>query len=367
MSGRILIFLPLSEDGPAEWIRVAADDDILDSDSLYIGEQLVNSGDDPVIAVIPGEAATASWTELEGATSAQQHAAARYRIADALALPQHQAHIAVADGADEDGRHLAVAVDSRAMSAWLARLAAHGVDPDAVIPDHVLLPAAEQLRMYEIASNRLAVRAHAKAFTAEPGLVQLILGETHVPEAADPATTRGAMAAGSAAPIINLRSGLFAKAGQRRLEARGRRMILWALAIPLLLLSVAIVHLIRTDAKADAIAQENEQLALNAVPPGTDRADAIHILLAGETGQSHPRSLTATSDALFQAVRLVPGARIDTLQWDNGRLSAQLFLLRGSSAEAMRPTLESGGYVLVSGAVQPVPGGLQTGVEVAFQ
>lgn len=367
MMGRTIVFVPGEEAAALHWVQLGADDSVLAEGGLAPAEPAPDFAETSVIAVLPGETVTAAWLDTEGQTDAQRRAAARYALIARLALDPARAQTAVGEAGD-DGRVLAAAVDTATLSAALRRLASHGLDPDIVTAEHLLLPGEPgHVRTYDLGQGRLAVRTDEEAFVAEEELARLILSGRPIAHRHDERSTKAALYAGSGHAFINLRVDGFARSQPLRLAGRVRWWALCAAAIPALLLIASLTDIYRTDMRAADIEAESRDLALAALPPGTDPARAVDSVLAGAAQQPDAASFTAVTAALFGALRTVPGARIETLDWSDNALSAELRLTGGTSAEALRPAIEGRRYRLVGGAVRPVPGGLATNVEISPQ
>lgn len=129
-----------------------------------------------VVLVVPGADAVARWLQLPGRNDLQVRAAARLLLEDEQALDE-PVHLALG-AVEADGERLVVSVAERRMQAWMDAARLHGLAPDVVIPDHLLLPEPEDDGVVVAdLGGRLAVRGRRLAFTAEPELAPVILAD----------------------------------------------------------------------------------------------------------------------------------------------------------------------------------------------
>jgi|TARA_R100000501_G_scaffold13654_4_gene24978 type II secretion system protein L len=368
MSGRVLIILPRAEGAPAAWLRIVEESGAIAARGYLheeeAGEPPLIAQDDTIIAVVPGEAVRMLWLPLDGTTSAQLAAAARYTVAEHTALAPASIHTAI-DTTDELPGKTGVAVtDFAAMQTWLSRLAALGIDPDIIIPDHMLLPVPERDAVgFPVGRALLAVRAQGAAMVCEAGLAEAVLGTRALHTEEKASALEAAMVVESGRPRINLRNGAFAQASGWHLSKAWRRCLILAAGVPLLLLLSNLIDIWRTDHVADAIEAESRAVAAAALPPGTPPAEAVQTLLSG-SALAEPSDLSAAMQILVAATRGAPGATIESVAWDGTRLAAEMELTAGMTADALRPVVEAAGYDFVAGAPRPQGAGLAVSVEL---
>ena len=343
----ILLFLP-ADDRPWRWLRPA---DGASGDGLP-------AADARVVAVAPAEAVTLHWAALPDRSQAQATAAARLLVGEASATPAAGLHVAVGDEGGSGGDRPIGVVEAATMRAWLASLAAAGIDADAIIPAPMLLPApTEGFASAEVGGARV-VRGPGMGFADEPGLTELVTGgATPVPVAdADLAT---AIAAALAAPPLDLRQGPFARRRRVELDRRlVRRLAVLGLALLGLTLAIDLVRLVRLDLAASAAEAQADALATGALPRGETVTDPGRQLTERLSRLRGPgRGFTATAAAVYAAVRQVPGSEVTTMGFQSdGSLLVGLATQRESAPTDIKRAIEASGLAVTAGVFQSANG-----------
>lgn len=255
---------------------------------------------------VPGERVRLLWLDLPMPHLAQAQAAAKLRVQEHLGLADAQVHVAVAGHADADGKRLVAVVDEACMREWRQRLQAQDIHPQALVPDCLLLPQAQDDSVNVWAHDGLwSVRGARLAFTAEETLARHILGERalHFIDA-------DALQAGT--DTLDLLQGTHATRRDAMAPHRGRRIALLATLLlfsPLLILAAQwLRHSLSArwlEHRSDALAA----LAIAHVPGSGPASQRLH---------GYYRELTAAdrlaqqSAALFDALEALPGAQLDS-------------------------------------------------------
>lgn len=341
----ILLFLPAGE-RPWRWWRPA--------DGAH-GEG-VPANETRVVAVAPAEAVTLHWAAIPARSSAQAAAAARLLVGEASAAPAGGLHVAVGDEGSGD-RPIGV-VEAATMRGWLAALAAAGIDPDAIVPAPLLLPApAEGFAIADIGGARV-VRGPGSGFADEPGLTDLVTGGVAPVPVADSAFA-ASVAAVLAAPPLDLRQGPFARARRVELDWRLiRRLAVLAAAVLALTLGIDLVRLVRLNLAASAAEADADRLAASALPRGETPTDAGRQLterLARVRGPG--RGFSATAATVYAAVRQVPGSEVTSLSFQpDGSLIVGLATQRESAPTDLKRAIEASGLAVTAGVFQSANG-----------
>ena len=345
----ILLFLP-TDDRPWRWLRPA------DGAS---GEGLP-AADDRVVAVAPAEAVTLHWAALPDRSQAQAAAAARLLVGEASATPAAGLHVAVGDesGGGGGGDRPIGVVEAVTMRAWLAALAAAGIDADAIIPAPMLLPASAEGFASAAVGGARVVRGPGLGFADEPGLTELVTGgATPVPVTdADLAT---AIAAALAAPPLDLRQGPFARRRRVELDRRlVRRLAVLGLALLGLTLAIDLVRLVRLDLAASAAEAQADALATGALPRGETVTDPGRQLTERLSRLRGPgRGFTATAAVVYAAVRQVPGSEVTTMAFQpDGSLLVGLATQNESGPTDIKRAIEASGLAVTAGVFQSANG-----------
>src|SRR3712207_35762 len=242
--------------------------------------------------IVPGTEVSIHWVDLgEGLTDAQAAAAARLMLSDATAEPLSEMHVAVGRG--EDGLTPVALASNRRMEEWIAS------DPDIILPSPFLMKAPDRGLVRRDLVPVPDYRGRAAAFSAEPELAAMLVGDQPV-LSADEAAIEGALGDLLQNPPINLRQGPFARRRQWKLQApRLRRTAMLAIALALLSLAVQVATILSYTFGADRIEAEAE--ALQGAGPG-DAANA------------GPR-FGAAAAILFEAVRVTPNVELSRIEY----------------------------------------------------
>ena len=339
------LFLP-SGDRPFRWARV-------EDGALTEGEGVpVDPGE--VIAVAPADAVALHWAELPTRSTAQATAAARLLAADASAESVSELHVAVGDEGPGDRPIGVVGVD--AMRRWLVELAQVGVDPIAIVPAPMLIPApAEGYARAELGGQGV-VRGPATGFADEARLTELLTGGV-APETLG----RGEIAAALTRPVrpLDLRQGLFAR--RRKLAVDWqliRRLGGYALAILLVTLSISLVRLTRYSFGADMLEARADAIAAQGLPRGSTVTDASRQLderLAALRGPG--QGFSATTAAVFAALQAVSGSELTALSFEsNGSLRLGVTTATEASVTDLKSAIERAGFAVAAGTFQSAGG-----------
>ncbi|WP_426166451.1 type II secretion system protein GspL [Sandarakinorhabdus sp. DWP1-3-1] len=340
----------LDGDG-SHWLRL--DDDV--ATARGPGLPAVADGD-ALIAVVPGTAVVLHWVELPPLAPAQALAAARLLAADVSGAPVADVHVAIGAPDAEGFRPMAL-VDRGAMAVWLAQLAAAGLDPDRIVPLPMLLPVpagADDVTVLA-ASGHDHVRGQRLAFSAEPGLTPLLIGDRNA-ERIDLARFDAGLDASLADLPIDLRQGEFARVQAWRVEQGQTRRIALTLAAALALWLVGdAAVLFRTSLAADRAEQQLADAARTVLPRGTaidaPRAQvAARLASLGGAGQG----LTGLAAALLGALQGRPAATLQSLGYtpDTG-LTALVAVPGADDGQAIAAGLAAAGVEARIGSPRP--------------
>lgn len=337
------LFLPAGE-RPFRWARV-------ENDVLVEGEGVPPAADE-VVAVAPADAVALHWADLPSRSAAQAAAAARLLAAEASAAPVTDLHVAVGEPEDRDGapsdRSIGV-VGAEAMRHWLARLAELGIDPVAVVPAPMLVPApAEGFARAELGGEGV-VRGPASGFADEARITELLTGGS-----APVTLGRGEIAAALADPKIwlDLRQGAFARRRKFAIDWRHLRRLAWyAGAILLATLSIDAVRLAKYGFGIDVIEARADALARQGLPRGATVTDSTRQLGERLTGLRGPgQGFTATTAAVFAALQAIPGSELTALSFEsNGDLRLGVTTATEAAVTDLKRAIERAGFAVDAG------------------
>jgi len=279
---------------------------------------------------VPGAEVALHWLELAGGlTLAQAAAAARLMLADASAEGLADMHVAV--GAPENGLTPIALAPNASMALWTAD------DPDLIVPVPLLiLPPAGGLVRRD-AGSVPDYRGLAAAFSVEPEIAELLIGETPV-RPLDEAEFEAGLAAALAMPAINLRQGAWARRRQWKVDAGAARRVGWlVLALAVLSLVVLLVQTMRYSSAANAVEEEAARIGARA-PAGDNRP-----------------GFTPVASVLFGAIQAVPNVELGRLEYRaDGTLVALVTGDTPATLQALRRQIETGGLQVQEGSAQPM-------------
>jgi general secretion pathway protein L len=362
MTTATLLFLPPDEAAPWRWWRVAGDA-VVDE-----GEGLPAPDDAAVVAVAPADAVTLHWADLPARSPAQAMAAARIVVGDATAVPAHDLHVAVGRDAAGGERAVAVVAPDR-MAGWLARLAAEGIDPAAIVPAPLLLPAPEEGHVRADLAGQSVVRGRTSGWADEARLTDLVTAGT-APETLPRDVVHAAAAASLAALPLDLRQGPFARRTRRAIDwPLVRRLAAMAALILLLTLAIDVVRIARYSFGADAIEARADTIARQGLARGAaaGEGDAGRMLAARLSSLRGPGAgFSATAAAVYQVVQASLGAEVTGLQFEpNGTMRVSLSAASEVEANAVKARLERAGFAVTASVFQSANGRLTGDLTVA--
>jgi general secretion pathway protein L len=278
---------------------------------------------------VPGAAVTIHWLELAGGlTQAQAAAAARLMLADASAEGLGDMHVAVGNP-ERELTPVALAPNAL-MQDWVAG------DPDLIVPASLLLLPPDEGLVRRDAGPAPDYRSAAAAFSVEPEIADLLIGEAPVRALGEAEFEAGLIAALSP-PVLNLRQGAWARRRQWKVDASSARRVGWlVLVLAVLSLVVLLVQTMRYSAAASAL--EDQAAALGARAPG---------------GDARP-GFTPLAAVLFGAIQSVPNVELARLDYRaDGTLAATVTVDTPATLQALRRQIETGGLQVQEGTAQP--------------
>ena len=315
--------------------------------------------------VVPASGLGLLWTALPARQPAQALAAARLLLDDHAAASADSLHVAVSPYAGSAPRLVAWG-DPAAMQAWLARSAAHGVAPDALVPDVLLLrdaaAYADRPRVVEH-DGRWLVRGKAMAFSAETTLAMQVLDDPAVqPGASDAFLDDCAHSAALEVPPLDLLQGSFAPRVRRGAEAGWRRAAVLAGALVLSPWVLLAAEAIRHEMAARGLQAQAHDVAARAAP-GVPAGDPLDMTAARLARLRAVDALARDAGALFGALDTVSGAHLDALTYSSAEgLHAQVVHPREADLETIAAALADRGLPLQRTGRQPAGDAIRSDV-----
>ena len=350
-----LLFLPSATQG-YRWLRTGGDA------AIGEGEGLPAIADDAIVAVAPAEAVTLHWAALPARSPAQAIAAARLLVAEASATPIGELHVAVGSEGEAAGggggeRPIAV-VGMGTMTGWLTDLAAHGIDPVAILPAALLLPRPDEGYVRGIVAGEALVRSRTTGFADEARLTDFIIADAPV-ATLDRAALDESVTAAAAAPPLDLRQGPFARRRRIGIDwALIRRLALLGAAILAVTLAIDLVRIAKYTFGADALEARAEALGRTGLARGETVTDVDRQLDERLSGVRGPGlGFSTTTAAVYAAVRATPGTELTSLDFQsNGALRIGVGAARESLPTDLKRTLEAAGFTVTAGTFQSTNG-----------
>ncbi len=155
---------------PHRWARADAQGQVVDSGAADSLAAIVPPRGAHVVAVVPGEDVLTRRIKLPARNRTQALAAAPYALEESLSTDVERLHFALLDWSAAGDTTVAIVAQTR-MDAWQEVLRVAGHEPDALLPDYLLVPAHPQARftIVRAGAHRLLIR--------EPGYAGLALDE----------------------------------------------------------------------------------------------------------------------------------------------------------------------------------------------
>jgi general secretion pathway protein L len=342
LSNDYALFLPGEATG-YRWLKVA------DGVVVARGEGVpAVEADDAVLAITPASTTTLHWAVLPDRSMAQATAAARSIVAEASLASGADLHVAVGTEPGAAERPIAV-VSVAQMQAWIADLAAHGIDPAALVPAALLLPRPDEGFVRADLGGEVVVRGANMGFADDPALTPLLI-EGAVPALLDRSAIEAAIVRAMAGPVLDLRQGNFAR--KRRsigIDWPEIRRIAWlAAAVVALTIMIALAQIIRDTIGADLLDAQADRLARTGLLPGETVNNADRQLDDRLLGLRGPGlGFTRSAGAVFAAIRAVPASEATALSFENNGTMRVAIAAQGEGAVSdVRRQLESAGFTV---------------------
>lgn len=298
-----------------------------------------------LIALAPAASVRLAVSETSSSASTPRQAATVARVAaieQCLGDPDTLHSVTIPVPGEERTLVTAIVANST-MLEWIDWARALGVEPDHVVPSASLLPVGDRWAEASVGGEHLVGR-RSLVVPNEPGLAQAIVGEAEVDEI--PAEAIDAeIAAMAAAPILDLRSGRFAK--RRRLvidRDRLRELAILAALIPIITLVWAVVAIVQLENSSDRLDAETLRIAQSTVgrPVTLETAEAEMLQRLGTAASP---GLSAPLAALYTGLQ--PEAGISSTQLGyrgDGTLSVTLAAPAVADINRLLVGLQRDGY-----------------------
>lgn len=355
-----LLLIRFFEGGGAEWGRFAEAGECLAGPHAGLPESS-DVGESRVIALAPGESVLLTEASVPTRNPGKLRRALPYAVEDRLVGDVSHQHV-VPGEAGTDGRVPAAVVARQRLSGWLAQLGDAGIQPDAMVPEPLALPRADDRVTVLLEGQRVLARTGAFAgFACEAGLAAAlgppweadVLDAYCTPEAAGPPEGIGQQLDGPALGLLARgarEAGLDLLAGEYRPGRRARAARrLWVAAATLALgwgvleLSLLGADYLRLKSVNDTLDQRIESVFRETFPeqPVRDPAAQMRQQLAQRGGRD-----TVALDMLRRVAPVLDGAvnvRVKSLEYREGRLLVAVEADDIGALDALRHAMAASG------------------------
>lgn len=325
MADATVILLPeIIEPGQRElhWWRVA--DGAVVARGADAGWLEWAGGDTAVVALAPTAAVRLEFAEAGDSTTPRQAlAVARLSALDQSLGETDALHAVAAPGPDGSRRMVTAIVDNGVMLAWLDWAEGVGVQIHRVVPAATLLPLQDEWVAADIGSDH-PVGRWGLVLPNEPELAAALLAGEDARQL-DPAEVDDAIAASAESPLIDLRTGRFARRRRRRLDrSRIRELVVLAALIPIITLLWAIASIVQIERSIRRLDADTVEVAETALgrPVALATAEAE---LRQRSGVGPAGGFTAPLSALYNGLQPEPAVSATQLAYTrDGTLSTTL-------------------------------------------
>ncbi|MFN3618814.1 hypothetical protein [Sphingorhabdus sp.] len=281
-------------------------------DSVILSEFVPSVAHMTVMALVPPEDVRCNWFTLPDLESRQALAVAKLRAAE-----QSLGLVHCCAGLDYDATIATATIAPDVMQRGLDRLSARGLNADIVIPFGLVVNTGSDGFFVAQMDGMEVVRGPGVAFPNETVLRNLIVGDEKI-NLIDADVLRSMLLAASAAPVLNLREGMFAKTERTVWTTPEQRVWIRRLLTSLLIVTIMLTFV--TLAKYwTATASENETAlaAAQKVDPAiTDINQAESALGASLYRQGKKQSNFAPlSAALWRSVKVSPNVSVREMRF----------------------------------------------------
>ncbi|MEP3225955.1 MAG: hypothetical protein ABJO01_08265 [Parasphingorhabdus sp.] len=350
----LITTFPLAEDQPLHWWLVIdghLDSKGCDKDPLLAsGLKLPASQteDWTHIALVPSATAVVRWhAPPQELTELQSLAAARLAVQEA-SLDLDNLHIAAL--ADGNGQVATAAASRSAIGEGLSALNGIGLDPDFIVPaGWIVSPQPDSVMAADFGFEKL-LRGEQIISPDEPALREYLLDGADIVTLSDDLMAQNMAAAGHI-PMLNLRSGAFAKKVNRKLSTRQRQTLAWlALAALVLSILIPVVQLV----KLHWATAETYEAALATAEPIVGSVDTVaeadrllnEMLIRENRGNI---TLSVPASALFSAIQQTQGVSIDRISYrKDGTVFAGLTAVRNEDMNPALVALQNAGFIITA-------------------
>ncbi len=343
MTDALILILPSEPASPINWVR-ADDGAIVGTGPDFAGEE----ADCEVIALTPAACTGLDWITLPGLPQAQRDGAARDMLADRLIAPS-TLHLVTGEAENEAGLRPVAWVEEALVKGWLARLAALGVVPNALVPAQLaILPPSAGLVAAQI-GDEMIIRAPNAVWLSDPALDDALFGGATPMVQTERQRDAGWLRL-IETPGLNLISGRFAPKRNWSLGAgTERRLALLAAALVGVSLLLPVVQNWQTNRAAEKLEVETAQAASALFPGAPDPAGQLRSQITARRGGG--AGFLPTLAAVTSAVSSSANVELTGMRFlIDGTLETTIRASSAAETADVRAKIEAQGFVIESGA-----------------
>jgi general secretion pathway protein L len=299
-----------------------------------LSEFIPSADDATVMAVVSPADVRCSWFSLQGLEVRQAEGVAKLRAAEqSLGLVHSSAAQHVGDV------YVTATIAPEVMQYGLDRLAAHGVNPDIVVPFGLAIDTQTDVVVTAEFEGVNVLRGAQFAMPDEPVFRSIFVGQTAV-EILDADTVRTMLWTASEQPLLNLREGIFVKKVRSIWATAEQLKWIKRLCIALVVIS-ALAALVTVGKYWNATSNENS-IALAAakkVDPAITDIDQAEVQLAAamrKKGILQGR-FSPLSAALWRSVKASPNVSVRDMRF--GQDGILTVVLAAPSSDNINQTL----------------------------
>lgn len=350
-------------DAATDWWLIA-DDAVIDRGTSEQWLPLWRSGGAtmPIIGLAPSSRVRMAFApRAEGVTSDRQAiAVARVEAFGASLGDQQTLHASGALVADGQATLTAV-VANDAMLQWLDWADRLDVSLDHIVPSALVLPLGETWVAADLGRERVAGH-HGLVIPAEPAMLDTLApGDIHW---LSPDEIDSALSAITEAPLIDLRSGRFARRKRFIIDrARIRELAMLAAAIPLITLLYALVLIARLEQSTSRLDAETLAAARSAAGNGVTLATAEAALAARSPDAAN--AFAVPLSALLVQVQAQPNVSSTQMAYaSDGTFSTTLAAPSSDAINRVLLALQRDGYQVTAVRRQGTDGRLMADITI---
>jgi general secretion pathway protein L len=298
--------------------------------------------EESLIVVAPAADVAIHWLDLPDLSPAQANAAARLQLADRVLGDSH----IVCGAADELGTRPVAVVSADRVRDWIAEL-----DPDAIVPAQMIVKAPDQGAVRVVLGPETIIRGDRLAFIDDPELTPLLVdGEIAT---LDREAIETSALATLAAPLLDLRQGVFARKTSWLPDWARLRPLAWmAAALLLVSLAIPLAKIARLSFDAGALDRQTAEVARAAVGEavaGEEAAGLLRDRLSAMRGGGGGFSQTAA--AAIAATSATPSVELTSMGFaSDGILRLTARAASQAELDALAAKMRSAGLNVTPGA-----------------